>query len=96
MSTDDVPIVNCTSVFQEGVVLEVELDLLVAHMKQLETLLCDNLPSDNVAVRVLNPDPYKVFEGNNLRKMPKEKYLTQRGGNATVADHDSELLAAMN
>ena len=28
--------------------------------------------------------------------MPKEKYLTQRGGNATVADHDSELLAAMN
>ena len=96
MSTDDVPIVNCTSVFQEGVVLEVELDLLVAHMKQLETLLCDNLPSDNVAVRVLNPDPYKVFEGKNLRKMPKEKYLTQRGGNATVADHDSELLAAMN
>ena len=57
---------------------------MVAHMKQLETLLCDNLPSDNVTVRVLNPDPYKVFEGKNLRKMPKEKYLTQRGGNATL------------
>ena len=69
---------------------------LVAHMKQLNTLLCDNLPSDNVAVRVLDPEPYKTVEGNNLRKMPKEKYLTQRGGNAVVADHDSKILAAMN
>jgi hypothetical protein len=99
-SSDLELLVECTSLANNEVQLELSLGQLCGTMEQMVGLLNTNLPPENVAV-VIHGDPewFKEFEDTNLAGVHRSRYMLRSDSGRSKAKvglaQDDELLKAL-